>query len=259
MAHRPADDEHQTQGDRGEHAAPTSRDKERALLDTTQTKKQATSSTVPAFAIRCGIVVACGPISSHPDLWAFYWGTKFKGRTDVVSSINHAMQNFVGDQFADPFSQNFWGPLAQYGVGRGRFLGYDIVSENPDDSVGSWNFFDIDAFIITHRFGSDAPNYWWRWSDHDPIMAIFVDSSEVDSGGWGGYHFFTPTEGLLLAAAAHVNMPWFIVKVPSLASIPLDREAPATRTRSTPRPSARPTSSSKPPRTRTLSPAGPTR
>ncbi len=201
--------------------------KERALLDTTQTKKQATASTVPAFPIRCGIVVACGPISSHPDLWAFYWGTKFKARTDFVSSINRALHNFVGDEFADPFSQNFWGPLAQYGVGRGRFLGYDIVNENPDDSVGSWNFFDIDAFIITHRFGSDAPNYWWRWSDHDPIMAIFVDSSEVDSGGWGGYHFFTPTEGLLLAAAAHVNMPWFIVKVPSLASIPLDRGSPA--------------------------------
>lgn len=197
--------------------------KERALLDTTPAKKRAKGATVPADPIRCGIIVACGPISSHPDLWAFYWGTKFKGRTDVVSSINHALENFVGDEFADPFSKNFWGPLDQYGVGRGRFLGYDIVNENPDDSVGSWNFFDIDAFIITHRFGSDAPNYWWRWSDHDPIMAIFVDSAQVDSGGWGGYHFFTPTEGLLLAAAAHVNMPWFIVKVPSVASIPLDR------------------------------------
>ena len=93
--------------------------KERTLLDSTPLKQQARSATIPALPLRCAIL-ACGPISSHPDLWAFYWGTTFKGRRDVVSSINHALQNFVGDQFADPFSQNFWGPLSQYGVGRGR-------------------------------------------------------------------------------------------------------------------------------------------
>ena len=191
----------------------------------------ARAASVPADPVRCGILVfapiSCrvgdGPVSAHPDLWAFYWGTHFNDRTDFVSSINHALQNFVGGEFADPNSKDFWGPLAQYGVGRGRFLGYNIVDDNPDDSVGSWNFFDVEAFVLTHRFGSDAPNYWWRYSDHDPILAIFVDQAEVDASGWGGYHAFTPTEGLLFAFLAHPNMPWFIVKVPSVAALPPGR------------------------------------
>ncbi len=61
-------------------------------------------------------------------------------------------------------------------------------------------------------------------SDHDPIMAIFVDESEVDSGGWGGYHFFTPTEGVLLAfARAPEHAVVHRARCPSLASIPHDR------------------------------------
>lgn len=201
--------------------------RERALLP--QAPKPARAADVPATPIPCGIAVNClnpllfGPVSTHPSIWAFYWGTRFDGRKDFVSSINHGLENMVGDQFADPNSRDFWGPLGQYGVERGRFLGYDIVDENPDDSVGSWNFFDVVSFAFTHRYGSDAPNYWWRFSDQDPIFAIFVDQAEVDSSGWAGYHFFTPTEGLLFAFLAHPNMPWFIVKVPSLASLPTDR------------------------------------
>ena len=207
---------------------PPSGYKERTLLDSTPKKAAATGflASTPATAIRCGIVLLCGPVSSHPDVWAFFWGTTFNSRKDFVYSVSHGLENMVGDQFADPNSQAFWDPLGQYGVGRGRFLGYDIVDENPPDSVGSWNFFDIDAFVITHRFGSDAPNYWWRFSDHDPIIAIFVDDSQVAGGGWGGYHFFTPTEGLLFSFAVHPNMPWFIVRVPSLANLPQSRTDP---------------------------------
>jgi hypothetical protein len=199
---------------------------------------RAKTASVPGAPIRCGVLLitgplgcslglGVGPVSEHPAIWAFYWGRRFAGHLDFVSAMNDALQNFVGDQFADPISHNFWGPLGQYGVHRGKFLGYDIVNEKPDSSIGSWNVFDIEWFVLSHRFGSDAPNYWWRWSDEDPIFAIFVDSSDVDSSSWDGYHFFTPTAGLLFSFLVHPYMPWFIVKVPSLDSLPTNRSSAA--------------------------------
>jgi hypothetical protein len=199
---------------------------------------RAHAADVPGAPIRCGILITdpinctiglLGPVSGHPAIWAFYWGTKFSQHTDFVSSINHALEDLVGDQFAGPNTKEFWGPLGQYGVGQGRFLGYDIVNDKPDSSIGSWNFFDIESFVFTHRFGSDAPNYWWRFSDEDPIFAIFVDQSEVDSSGWGGYHFFTPTEGVLFSFLVHPAVPWFIVKVPALGSLTHQRDTAAYR------------------------------
>ncbi|HEX6654153.1 MAG TPA: hypothetical protein VF072_15515 [Thermoleophilaceae bacterium] len=214
--------------------APPRGYRERTLLK----RPTAGAASVPGHPIRCGLTVVLpaectlvyldagivGPISEHPDIWSFYWGTHFEDRLDYVSSINHALQDMVGDEFAGPGSKDFWGPLSQYGVGKGRFLGYSLVRDNPPDSVGSWNFFAVDKFVLLQRFGSDAPNYWWRYSDHDPILAIFVEEDQVDRGGWSGYHFFTPTEGGLMFALVHVNMPWFIVKVPSPAKLPDGRD-----------------------------------
>lgn len=199
----------------------------------------------PASPVRCGLllitgVLGCtstgadltglaGPISEHPAIWADYWGRGWAGHLDYVSAINQGLQNMVGDQFADPNSPDFWGPLGQYGVHRGRFLGYQVVNDNPDRSVGSWNAFDVGWFVLTHRWGTDAPHYWWRWSDQDPIFAIFVDGSKLDQSSWGGYHAFVPTEGLLFAFLAHVAMPYFIVKVPSLDALTHSRDTPAFR------------------------------
>jgi hypothetical protein len=222
---------------------PPSGYKERDLLapQTPAARARLHAADVPAAPIRCGILItdpiSCtiggpftGPVSGHPDIWALYWGTHFDEHTDFTSSINHALHNFTGDEFSDPAAQNFWKPLGQYGVHKGRFLGYSIVDENPDNSVGSWNFLDIDWLVLANRYGSDAPNYWWRYSDHDPIFAIFVDQDQVDSSGWGGYHFFTPTEAVFLSFLMHPNMPWFIVKVPSVSSIPHDRTSAAYTT-----------------------------
>jgi hypothetical protein len=168
-----------------------------------------------------------GPISSNPAIWAYYWGSGWSSHLDYVAALNHGLENMVGDQFADPSSTDFYRPLAQYGINPGRFLGYTVVDQNPDASVGSWNFFDIEWFVLTHRWGSDAPHYWWRWSGEDPIFAIFVDGSKVDSSGWQGYHFFAPTEGILFAFLVHPAMPWFIVKTPALDSLPSDHESTA--------------------------------
>ena len=176
--------------------------------------------------IGCATGIASGPISEHPAIWAFYWGPHFAEHTDFVSSVNKGLEDFVGDQFADPDSKNFWGALSQYGVGQGRFLGYEIDTGQPDNG-GLWTFLDVQAFTFSHRFGSDAPNYWWRDSDEDPIFAVFVDESEINSGGWGGYHFFTPSEGILFSFLVHPAIPWFIVKVPGLDSLSHNRTSPA--------------------------------
>jgi hypothetical protein len=219
--------------------APPRGYRERSLL----TGPKAGAAGVPGRPIRCGLTVVVptectlvyldaglvGPISEHPDIWAFYWGTHFEDRPDYMNSINNALQDMVGDEFANPGSKAFWGPLSQYGVGKGRFLGYSLVRDDPPNSVGSWNFFAVDLFVLLQRFGSDAPNYWWRYSDHDPILAIFVDEDEVEKGGWLGYHFFTPTEGGLMFALVHANMPWFIVKVPNPAKLPHARDTPEYR------------------------------
>jgi hypothetical protein len=222
----------------GAHALDPPRGfKKRDLLPAAR-RAPAQAADVPGGPIRCGIAITdpinctigwLAPVSGHPDIWAFYWGSRFDDRKDFVGSVNRALHDFVGDEFAHPLAKGFWGPLGQYGVHQGRLLGYDIVDDNPPDSVGSWNFFAVEAFVFTHRFGSDAPNYWWRYIGHDPIFAIFVDQDEVDSSGWGGYHFFTPTEGVLFDFLVHPNIPWFIVKVPSLASLPTSRDSPAYR------------------------------
>ncbi len=219
------------------HTLETPRGYTKQVLLPSAHRAQAHTADVPADPIRCGLLIVSpitcavdpGPVSEHPAIWAFYWGTHFSEHTDFVSAINHGLENFVGDQFADGGSQAFWGPLGQYGVGQGRLLGYEIINEKPDSSVGSWNFFDVDWFVLTHRFGSDAPNYWWRFSDEDPIFAIFVDESEVSSSGWAGYHFFTPTEGILFSFLVHPAMPWLIVKVPGLDSLTHERDSPPYR------------------------------
>jgi hypothetical protein len=199
--------------------------------------RTAHAASVPAFPVRCGIAVVTaagctsgltdGPVSDHPAIWAFYWGPHFAEHTDFVSSVNKGLEDMVGDQFAGPGSKSFWGPLSQYGVGQGRLLGYEIITDKPASSVGTWNFFEVEYFTFIHRFGSDAPNYWWRDSDESPIFAVFVDESEVGSSGWAGYHFFTPSEGILFSFLVHPAIPWLIVKVPELASVTHARESSA--------------------------------
>lgn len=197
---------------------------------------------VPGAPVRCGLLLVtgalgctslgaeltglAGPISEHPAIWAYYWGDAFKDHLDYVSALNHGLENMVGDQFADPSSPNFWEPLAQYGVHQGSFLGDTVVNDNPAPSVGDWNIFDVEWFVLSHRWGSDAPHYWWRWSSQDPIFAIFIDGSQVENGSWDGYHAFAPTEGILFSFLVHPAMPFFIIKTPALSSVGHDTESP---------------------------------
>jgi hypothetical protein len=218
-----------------------------ALLERSQAVPSHAEHTddVPGSPVRCGLLLVtgaagctslgaeltglAGPISEHPAIWAYYWGDAFKDHLDYVYAINHGLENMVGDQFADPSSPRFWQPLAQYGVHQGSFLGDTVVDDNPAPSVGDWNIFDVEWFVLSHRWGSDAPHYWWRWSSQDPIFAIFIDGSQVESSNWDGYHAFAPTEGILFSFLVHPAMPFFIIKTPALSGIGHDTESPAFR------------------------------
>ena len=164
---------------------------------------------------------------AHPAIYAWYWGSGWKNHLDYVSAINHGLENMVGDQFADPSSADFWGPLSQYGVYQGKFLGYSIENSDPAPSVGDWNVFDVIWFVFSHRWGTNAPDYWWRFDDQDPMFAIFVDGSKVESGDWNGYHAFAPTEAVLLSFLMHPAMPFFIIKTPPLDSLSNDHDSAA--------------------------------
>jgi hypothetical protein len=204
-----------------------------ALLPPATGTGQARTADVPANPIRCGLGINClipglvGPVSHHPSIWAIYWGPRFAERPDVVSSLNHALEDFTGDEFADPGARSFWEPLGQYGVGQGRLQGAEVDGGKPDSSVGSWNIFDVAWLVLTHRFSHGEPDYWWRFGGNEPIYAIFVDESEVDSSGWAGYHAFVPTEGILFFFLVHPALPFFIVKVPSIAGLSNDHESSA--------------------------------
>jgi hypothetical protein len=189
------------------------------------------AASVPGNPIRCGFIKVCfpgvdGPVSEDPAVFAWYWGPQFKSHLDYVSALNHALEEFTGDEFAGPYAKEFWSGLGQYGVGQGKLLGYEVVDEKPPTSVGSWNAPAIIGFTYVRRLIAGAPSDWYRISDEDPVYAVFVDESEVDNSSWAGYHAFTPTpEGILLAIAIHPAIPWLIVKVPDLANVSHDRDS----------------------------------
>jgi hypothetical protein len=187
--------------------------------------KTAQAADVPADPIRCAEIISCvagellSPIASNPGVWADYWGPQFAEHPDVIEAINHGLDEITGDEFAQPESKAFWGPLAQYGIERGKFLGYEVVKSSPPREVGDNGILDVVAFVISHRWGTNAPKYWWRFWGESPIFAIFVDESEVSESGWAGYHAFAPTEGLFFFWLVHPAMPFFVVKVPSLTAL----------------------------------------
>jgi hypothetical protein len=191
----------------------------------TQTGKGAHKADVPANPIRCAFVITCiagefsSPISNEPGIWADYWGPHFAEHPDVIAAINHGLEDDTGDEFADPAAHIFWEPLSQYGVGKGKLLGDEIVGSSPGKAVGSDGVLEVVWFVLSHRWGTPAPKFWWRYWGESPIFAIFVDESEVDPSAWAGYHAFAFTEGVLWMWLVHAAMPFFVVKVPSLPAL----------------------------------------
>ncbi len=150
-----------------------------------------------------------GPISAHPEPYLFYWGHDFATHPQFRDVMDRSVLQMLRPAFMDG--------LSQYGVKNGRLTGSTIIDSNPPQSVGSWNTLALVAFVLSHRYGYDAPKIWLSVGGHDPLIVIFVAASAVDHSLWGGYHFFAATEAVLIPFPfnflVHDAMPWLVVKV----------------------------------------------
>ncbi len=153
-----------------------------------------------------------GPISAHPEVWLFYWGHTFKdpAHSNGIQGLNESFGRLYDSRY-----EKF---LAPYGVSGGALKDTFVADENPPSDVGNADFVAIQAFVTRQSFTTPAPIFWWEVGGHDPIYAIFVSKSAVDSSSWSGYHFVAPTPtGFLpfpVNLFAHDAMPFLIVKVP---------------------------------------------
>jgi len=141
------------------------------------------------------------------DVFALYWNGPFS--VGFRTGMNGLLASVVG-------SGAYWGPLAQYGVLGGAFVGSSPITFPLPGSVGSWNFLSVAAMVTASFIVTPAPKIWWRFGDRDPILAIFVPRAAVATSGWSGYHLFSLSAAVLIpwpvSLAAHPEMPWFIVK-----------------------------------------------
>jgi hypothetical protein len=171
-------------------------------------------ASVPARPLRL-----FGPISANPDVFALYWNGPFAA--SFTTSTNGLLSSMVGGGTA---ASPYWIPLAQYGVGRGRFIGSSPITYSLPANVGTWNFFAVEGMVTTAYFTTAAPKIWWRAFSRDPIIAIMIDTTAVSAGGWSGYHMVNLSLGAFLpwpvSLAAHPEMPWLLTKSAPIGGTP---------------------------------------
>jgi hypothetical protein len=157
-----------------------------------------------------------GAIGRSPQVYALYWGREFASQSGWVSSMNNALHTLVGGSYLDG--------TAQYGVGRGQFLGSRTINSDPPAEVGGGNglapaggFLDVVGFVLGQRWQSwDTPKYWVP-GGNEPVIAVFVPNSVLNSGSWGGYHALTLVEPMPFMSPI---MPFLVVRVPDPGGTP---------------------------------------
>jgi hypothetical protein len=191
----------------------------------TPTHASSSSVDAPGFAsnasalpleVPATVRLGPGPLSEHPQLWAFFWGKTF-----AAPAHKYAVEQ-IYRSLAILFDKRYSGALAQYQIDAsgGGLKNLYITDGDPPADVGCSDFGAVMTFVIAMSHTTDAPSFWWSVGGHDPIYAIFVPASVVDTTcGWGGYHFWAPTfaNGLVPFPASlfvHDAMPFLIIKVP---------------------------------------------
>jgi hypothetical protein len=187
--------------------------------------KRKDSRTLPpgGFDSSASASIGPGPVMSNPELYVVHWGHQYNSSLRGGSFVPT-----LASSFSDIASSSYIQYLKQYHVDSLKLIRTFYRDEAISRDVGSANFAAISALVYDVGFSEFAPIFWWEVGGHDPLYTIFVLESEVDSGGWGGYHFlaFSLTHLVLpfpLSLFAHDGIPWLIVKVPDDAlKLPLE-------------------------------------
>jgi hypothetical protein len=158
-----------------------------------------------------------GPVSSFPRIYAVYWGKNFSSDNRFQNYMDGFFRYVLSDYRYAPF----WEPLGQYGIFTGAWSGSTVIRYDPPGLVGDWDVIDIEGMLQNGWTANGIPGLWWR-TGPDPVIAIFVRDTDVNSSGWDGYHLSVPTLGPLLPfplnLAVHPAVPWFIIRVPTDAA-----------------------------------------
>jgi hypothetical protein len=187
-------------------AAPAGFTEVRPPADSTRTRPG-------GFDVPANVIRGPGPEMGHPELYVVLWGQKLNdsttraGQGAVLAAINEMVKP----------AYTTW--LGDYQSHEQRLLGVYRRSDLPPRAVGSSNFAAISAMVYDVGFKERAPIFWWEVGGHDPLYVLLVASSEVDTGGWDGYHFvaFSLTHAVLPFPAslfAHDAIPWTLSKIP---------------------------------------------
>jgi hypothetical protein len=152
-----------------------------------------------------GRITPFAPALGHPHVYALYWGREFASNPSWVFAMNAKLRQIVQGGYLSAASQ--------YDSGPGTFDGSATIDADPFPGVGGANFAVVDGFIYGQRFATSEPKYWPFVGGYDPVIAVFVPASAVDSAAWGGYHFWAPIWDAFLCPVCHPIMPWLIVRV----------------------------------------------
>jgi hypothetical protein len=168
------------------------------------------------FALTAKAHQGPGPVMSNPELYVVFWGKALTQNpaptalSDLMTGIRETVQ------------PNYVKFVSQYGVDSAKVAEVYDLGGDPSRDVGGSNFAAVSATVYDIGFNHGGPLFWWEIGGHDPLYALFVAESSVDSSTWNGYHFLALSLTHLvlpfpISLFAHDGMPWLIVKVPDSA------------------------------------------
>jgi len=183
------------------------------------TSTDCTPQAVPTNAyIRRGV----GPVSNHPEVFPFFWGSTF---------ANPAHRNAVNQMYsslANSFDASYLKFLAQYDVvGAGGLGDLRIFDGNPPAAAGSGGTGAVIGNFILDRMGDGSGPLFWATccsGPHDPIYAVFIpDTPVIDSAGWDGYHLIVPSGEEFIpwpfSLFQHEGIPFMVSRVKEAAML----------------------------------------
>ncbi|MBV9805561.1 MAG: hypothetical protein JO286_00190 [Solirubrobacterales bacterium] len=171
-----------------------------------------------------------GPYVSHPKIWPIFWGGAFAANGATFARRMTSALGLIATTYVNPRTLTDLPALPpgsngldQYGIRPGTVGQWMVDLSNPPRDTGGRTLtaLRISNFVQGHRIRG-IPRCWDRTAEYDPIVAVFIRSSDVEDSSWAGYHLATPTECWFIIPFPfnyifHVALPYMVVRVPDSA------------------------------------------